>query len=120
LKGSITTFPGIFFLLKNSVISSSVLSVEPVSQKQKLVVFPNPVPPNFNGTIAIKNLPENAWVKITELDGKLVYQARSLGGQAIWNGRTYKGEKPSSNVFLVLVSNENNTMQLSTKIFFIK
>jgi ligand-binding sensor domain-containing protein len=110
----------VFFFTQNGICSFRGTAVEHVSQKQKLVVFPNPVPPNFNGTIAIKNLPENAWVKITELDGKLVYQARSLGGQAIWNGRTYKGEKPSSNVFLVLVSNENNTMQLSTKIFFIK
>lgn len=110
----------VFFFTENGICSFRGTAVEPVSQKQKLIVFPNPVPPNFNGTIAIKNLPENAWVKITELDGKMVYQTRSLGGQAIWNGRTIKGEKPSSNVFLVLVSDEFNAMQISTKIFFIK
>ena len=68
----------------------------------------------------IRNLPENSWIKITELDGRLVYQGRSLGGQAIWNGKNYKGEKVSSGVYLVLVSDEFNVKQLSTKIFFIK
>jgi hypothetical protein len=55
------------------------------------LVFPNPVPPGYGGTITIRGLVNNAIVKITELDGKLVYQTRALGGQAIWNGRNYKG-----------------------------
>ncbi|MEY3432928.1 MAG: hypothetical protein RL131_864, partial [Bacteroidota bacterium] len=71
-------------------------------------------------TIGIRNLPGNAWVRITELDGKLVYQTRSLGGQAIWNGRNYKGEKINSGVYLVYISDENNQQQLATKIFFIQ
>src|SRR5205814_777918 len=45
-----------------------------------VLVFPNPVPPNFSGTIGIRGLAENSIVKITELDGRLVYQTRSLGG----------------------------------------
>jgi ligand-binding sensor domain-containing protein len=110
----------VFFFTQNGICSFRGTSTSPVSQKQKPVIFPNPVPPNFNGIIAIKNVPENAWVKITELDGKLVYQTRSLGGQAIWNGKTYKGEKPSSNVYLVFISDETNSMQLSSKLFFIK
>ena len=110
----------VFFFTQNGICSFRGTSTSPVSQKQKPVIFPNPVPPNFNGIIAIKNVPENAWIKITELDGKLVYQTRSLGGQAIWNGKTYKGEKPSSNVYLVFISDETNAMQLSTKLFFIK
>ena len=83
-------------------------------------MFPNPVPPGYSGSIAIRGLNDNAWVRITELDGKLVFQTRSLGGQAIWNGRTYKGEKVSSGVYLVMVSDEFNEQQLATKIFFIK
>jgi hypothetical protein len=39
------------------------------------------------GTIAIRGLVNNAIVKITELDGRLVFQTRALGGQAIWNGK---------------------------------
>jgi hypothetical protein len=62
----------------------------------------------------------NSTVKITELDGRLVYQTRSLGGQAIWNGRDYKGNRVSSGVYLVIISDEQNVEKLATKIFFLK
>jgi len=61
----------------------------------------------------------NGIVKITELDGRLVYQARSLGGQAVWDGRNYRGQKISSGVYLVLVSDEGRKERTATKIFFI-
>ncbi|MEO5565030.1 MAG: two-component regulator propeller domain-containing protein, partial [Chitinophagaceae bacterium] len=44
-----------------------------------LLVFPNPVPPNYSGTIAIRGVANNAIVKITELNGRLVYQTKALG-----------------------------------------
>ena len=110
----------VFFFTENGICSFVSTATEPAIEKLRPVVFPNPVPPGYSGTIAIRGLKENAWVRITELDGKLVYQTRSLGGQAIWNGRTYKGEKISSGVYLVMVSDEFNEQQLATKIFFIK
>jgi len=110
----------VFFFTENGICSFVSTATEPAIEKQRPIVFPNPVPPGYGGTIAIRGLKENAWVRITELDGKLVYQTRSLGGQAIWNGRTYKGEKISSGVYLVMVSDEFNEQQLATKIFFIK
>jgi hypothetical protein len=54
------------------------------------------------------------------LDGRLVFKTRSLGGQAIWNGKNYKGERVSSGTYLVMVSNEFNTQQVVGKIFFLK
>ncbi len=110
----------VFFMTAFGICSYRGTATEPVTEKKQPIVFPNPVPPGYNGSIAIKGLPENAWVKITELNGKLVHQTKSLGGQAIWNGKNYKGEKVSSGVYLVIVSDEFNTYQVSTKIFFIK
>jgi len=86
----------------------------------KVLVFPNPVPPGYGGTIAIRGLPNNSWVKITELDGRLVYQTRSLGGQAVWNGKDYKGRTIASGVYLVLVSDETNQNKTVAKVFFIR
>lgn len=110
----------VFFFTKNGICSFRGTATEPETIQKKPFVFPNPVPPGYAGTIAIRDLPENAWVRITELDGRLVYQTRSLGGQAIWNGKNYKGERASSGTYLIFVSNENNTQQLAGKIFFIK
>lgn len=79
-------------------------------------VFPNPVAANYNGTIAIKGLVDNAIVKIAELNGRLVYQTRSLGGQAIWNGKNYNGTKVASGVYLVIIRDENGTEKAVSKI----
>ena len=58
-------------------------------------------------------------MKITQLDGRLVYQARALGGQAIWDGRDYQGRRIVSGVYLVLVNNEDKTQKAAGKIVFI-
>jgi len=85
-----------------------------------VLVFPNPVPPNYNGTIAIKGLVDNALVKIAELNGRLVYQTRALGGQAVWNGKNYKGEKIASGVYLVIVRDDTGMEKIVTKIVIVK
>ena len=110
----------LFVATANGICSFRATATEPVQNKKEVLVFPNPVPPGFAGTIGIRGLPENALVKITELDGRLVHQTRSLGGQAIWNGKNSKGEKVNSGVYLVLVSDEQNVFKLVTKIFFVR
>ncbi len=84
-----------------------------------VLVFPNPVPPGYNGTIAIRGLVDNAIVKIAELNGRLVYQTRALGGQAVWDGHNYKGEKVASGVYIVLVKNDDGTERTVTKIVMV-
>jgi hypothetical protein len=49
-----------------------------------------------------------------------VYQTRSLGGQAVWNGRDYKGSKASSGVYLVMALDETSAEKVVAKIVFIK
>ena len=110
----------VFFFTESGICSYRSTATEPVTEKAKPMVFPNPIPPGFTGTIAIRDLPVNAWVRITELDGRLVHQTRSVGGQAIWNGKNYKGERVSSGVYLVYISDEFNTQRVAAKIFFIK
>jgi len=85
-----------------------------------LLVYPNPVPPGYAGTIGIRGLRDRSWVKITELDGRLVYQTRSLGGQATWNGTDYTGRKVSSGTYLVLVVDERGKSIANGRIFFIE
>jgi len=88
-------------------------------ENTNVLVFPNPVPPGYTGSIAIRGLVDNALVKITELDGRLVYQTRALGGQAVWNGKNYKGGRIATGVYLVLVSDDSRKEKLITKIVFI-
>ncbi|MBC7851257.1 MAG: T9SS type A sorting domain-containing protein [Chitinophagaceae bacterium] len=84
-----------------------------------VLVFPNPVPPGYNGTIAIRGVPANSIVKITELDGRLVYQTKAQGGQATWNGKNYKGQTIATGIYLLLISDETKQEKMVGKIVFI-
>jgi hypothetical protein len=109
----------VFVLTDAGICSYRGTVTDPRQEGDKVLVFPNPVPPDFNGTIAIRGLKENVVVKITELSGALVFQTRSQGGQAIWNGRNYKGEKPASGIYLVLVRDDENNFRETARIILV-
>lgn len=70
------------------------------------LVYPNPVKPDYDGPIAIKGLAENAYVKITDITGTLIYQGKANGTQMIWNGKGYSGTRAKSGVYLVFSSTD--------------
>jgi ligand-binding sensor domain-containing protein len=109
----------VFFATAKGICSFRGTATEGAVSNSNVFVFPNPVPPAYNGTIAIRGLAENAIVKIAELNGRLVYQTRSLGGQAVWNGKDYNGRIISTGVYLVLVSDDARQEKVATKIVFI-
>jgi hypothetical protein len=109
----------VFFATVNGICSFRSTATEGGETNSNVLVFPHPVPPGYSGTIAIRGLVNNALVKITELDGRLVYQARASGGQAVWDGRDYKGRRIAAGVYLVLISEEGRKENFATKIVFI-
>jgi hypothetical protein len=58
-------------------------------------------------------------VKITDVTGKLVFQTRAQGGQAVWTGRDYTGHRPQSGVYLVFASDATGREKLVIKLVFI-
>ncbi len=80
-----------------------------------VTVFPNPVTKNYSGLIGIRGLENDSRVQITELNGRILFETRSLGGQAVWNGRDRSGRRPASGTYLVLSNNK-----LVGKIIFIQ
>ena len=106
----------VFISTLSGICSFRSTATEGGEVNSNVLVFPNPVPPGYNGSIAIRGLVDNALVKIAEMNGRLVFQTRALGGQAIWNGRNYKGEKIASGVYLVIVRDDSGTEKLVTKI----
>lgn len=70
--------------------------------------YPNPVRPDYDGPIAIYGLARDANVKITDIAGNLVYEGKSLGGQAVWDGRDYLGRRAASGVYLVMATSSES------------
>lgn len=84
-----------------------------------VLVFPNPVRENYDGPIAIKGLAENANVKITDVNGMLFYETTALGGQAVWDGKNYNGERAKTGVYFVFTSNDDGSSKNVTKLLII-
>lgn len=82
-------------------------------------VFPNPVREDFNGKIAISGLVKDANVKITDINGNLVFETTANGGEAIWNGKNKSGNRASTGVYLVFSTNVNGEEAMVNKILFI-
>jgi hypothetical protein len=95
-------------------------ATEGAVKNSDVVIFPNPVASDYTGTIAIKGLVTNADVRITDIDGHLVYRAKALGGQATWNGRDYTGHRPQTGVYFVFVSDSDGKQTYTGKIVFIR
>lgn len=97
----------VYIATLKGICSFGGTATEGSEKNENVLVFPNPVPPGYSGTIGIRGLVNNAIVKITELDGRLVYQTRAAGGQATWDGRDYRGRKISSGVYLVIAGTDD-------------
>ena len=96
----------VYFFTANELISYKGTATEGTSTQNQILIYPNPVGPNHNGPIVIKNLVNNALVKITDINGRLMASSRALGGQTIWNGRDTNQQKVTSGIYLVFVRDD--------------
>ncbi|GAB2598840.1 two-component regulator propeller domain-containing protein [Spirosoma areae] len=87
----------------NGLISFQGSATEPAETLNNLTLFPNPVRPDFTGTVGINGLTDNATVKILDAGGQLVYETRSQGGTATWNLHDYRGRMAQTGIYLVVV-----------------
>ena len=79
-------------------------------------VFPNPVQPDFAGTVGIAGLVNDAYVKITDVVGHLVYSTRANGGTLTWNLTDATGRRVHSGVYLVLTSDADGKNSCVSKV----
>lgn len=108
----------VFIATEQGLVSFRGDATEGAASNDDILVFPNPVPSNFEGTIAIKGLVTNADVRITDVSGQLVFRTKAQGGQAVWNGKNYTGFRPRSGVYYVFVTNEDGSETKTTKFIY--
>ena len=113
-------YGNVFFNTANEMVSYRGFATEGSPTQSEIQIFPNPVPPTYNGPIAFRGLVENAMVKITDINGSLVFETRALGGQAIWNGKTLNGHKVATGIYLVFVRDDMGNEKSVGKIVITK
>jgi len=109
----------VFIGTDKGLVSLRGEAIEGSEEHSGVLVFPNPVRENYQGPIAIKGLANNANVKITDVSGMLFYETTALGGQAVWDGRNYNGERAKTGVYFVFTSNDDGSSKNVAKLLII-
>jgi hypothetical protein len=96
----------VFFLSDNGLCSYQSNAVEPNEQmtKDNVIVYPNPVTPDFTGLVTITGLSYDADVKITTATGAIVAEGRSNGGMFNWDCCNKQGKRVASGVYMVITA----------------
>lgn len=109
----------VYFGTDKGIISYIGEATEGSESYSDVYAYPNPVRPDYN-KVTITGLMENSNVKITDLNGNLIYQGKSLGGQLTWDCRNRSGKRVASGIYLVLAATQDSKESIVTKIAVIK
>ncbi len=110
----------VLFGTDNGIIAYKGTATGEEAQTIDSYAYPNPVPENYSGPIAIKGLPANSAVRITDIAGNLVFTTESEGTQVVWNGNDMNGKPVGTGIYLVFgIDGEGNNSQIA-KIMFTK
>ncbi len=99
----------VIFSTDNGLIGFKGDATESMQNLDKAYVYPNPVLTHRHPHLIIRNLISDLNVKITDIEGNLVYETVSKGGSVRWNLRNFKGRKVASGVYLILLTDKDAT-----------
>jgi hypothetical protein len=109
----------VFIATEKGLISYKGTATEAQDDFSNVFVYPNPVREDYNGVIAIRGLVKDTDVRITDISGNLVSQTKSLGGQAIWDGKDLNGNRVQTGVYMVFNASSDGELSMAAKILFI-
>ena len=83
-------------------------------------IYPNPVRPNFDGTVKISGLMDDATIKITDIEGNLVFEAIAQGGTLEWDTTAFGKYRVASGVYMVFISSKDAAQTKVKKVMIIR
>ena len=95
---------------------------DPVSEmdEDKILVYPNPVRPDYNGTITITGLMSDTYVSIVSANGRLVNKGISTGGSYVWDGKLNNGRKVQSGIYYILATDSEGNEKAAAKFMIVR
>ncbi|GHC43328.1 type IX secretion system anionic LPS delivery protein PorZ [Ulvibacter litoralis] len=118
---SIDSFTGaVYFATTNGLVAYNGTATAPRDNLENVYAFPNPVRPGFTGNVTIDGLTADANVKITDIEGNLVFEETSEGGSVLWDTTAFGKYRVASGVYLVLITTEDALETKVSKIMVIR
>jgi hypothetical protein len=89
--------------LKTNVDAIALAVPKQLAHERWVNVFPNP----FAESITIRCQEEIAWIQITDIFGRVIWESKSLSGkQLVWSGKNMSGVTVSPGIYLISVGDK--------------
>jgi hypothetical protein len=110
----------VFIATTKGMISFKGSATEANENLNNVYVYPNPVRPAYSGTVKIAGLIDKANIKITDIEGNLVYETISEGGTVEWDTTAFGKYKVASGVYMVFISAQDGGETKVKKVMIIR
>ncbi|WP_264535396.1 T9SS type A sorting domain-containing protein [Flavobacterium sp. N1736] len=110
----------VFIATNKGLISFKGIATGANEDLNSVYVYPNPVRPEFTGTVKIAGLLDKANVKITDITGSLVYEATSAGGTIEWDTTAFGRYKVATGVYMIFISAQDGGETKVKKVMIIR
>lgn len=110
----------VFFATDKGMVSFQGTSTRPADSLADVYVYPNPVRPEFVGTVKIAGLISKANIKISDIEGNLVYETTSEGGTIEWDTTAFGKYKVASGVYMIFIAAEDASETVVKKVMIIR
>lgn len=110
----------VYIATTKGLLSYQGTATGPKETLDNVYAYPNPVRPGFSGNLTITGLVNNANVKITDIEGNLVYETTSEGGTLLWDLTAFGRHKVASGVYLILIANQDGSETKVTKVMVVR
>jgi hypothetical protein len=110
----------VFFATDKGLVSFKGTSTTAQGDLSNVYVYPNPVRPEFVGTVKISGLIDKANVKISDIEGNLVHEAIAEGGTIEWDTTAFGKYKVASGVYMIFISADDGSETKVKKVMIIR
>ena len=110
----------VFMATIKGMISFKGLATKANDNLNNAFVYPNPVRPEYEGTVKISGLIDKANVKITDIEGNLVFETTTSGGTIEWDTTAFGKYKVASGVYMIFISAEDGIETKVKKVMIIR
>lgn len=110
----------VFIATDKGLVSFGGIATGANDDLSNVYVYPNPVRPTYSGTVKVAGLIDKANVKITDIEGNLVYEVISSGGTIEWDTTAFGKYKVASGVYMVFISAEDGGETKVKKVMIIR
>src|SRR5690606_15882952 len=110
----------VFFATDKGMVSYKGTATSASENLGGVYVYTNPVRPEYIGTVKIAGLTDKANVKITDIEGNLVYEAKSEGGTIEWDTTAFGKYRVASGVYMIFITTQDASETKVKKVMIVR